>query len=268
VTVPTPDAAALLDLALDAARRAGELLVLGRPADLGVAATKSSPTDVVTEMDRASERLITATLLGARPRDGVLGEEGADTGGSSGVRWIVDPVDGTVNYLYGLPGWSVSIAAEVGGEVVAGVVAIPSQRETFTAIRGGGARLDGRPITCNRGVPLDRALVGTGFGYAEQLRARQAEVLRGVLPRVRDIRRFGSCAADLCSVACGRLDGYYERGPEYWDVAAGTLIAREAGARVEGLYGAPPSPALTVAAAPELFTPLHDLLASLQPLGA
>jgi myo-inositol-1(or 4)-monophosphatase len=263
VRTPAADAAALLDLAVDTALRAGDLLVRGRPADLRVAATKSSPTDVVTEMDRASERLIIDSLLAARPDDGVLGEEGAARPGGSGVRWIVDPIDGTVNYLYDLPGWAVSIAAEVDGEVVAGVVAVPSQREVFTAVRGKGAWLDGRPISCAAAVPLDRALVATGFGYEVGRRAHQAEVLRGVLPRVRDIRRGGSCALDLCGVACGRLDGYYEGGPNAWDFAAGGLIAREAGARVEGIDDGGAlryASELIVAAAPDLFPALRELL--------
>jgi myo-inositol-1(or 4)-monophosphatase len=260
----------LLELAISTADVAGVMLVDKRPADLGVAHTKSSPTDVVTEMDQAAEKLIVDRIRASRPGDAFLGEEGGETAGSSGVRWIIDPIDGTVNYLYGLPDWAVSIAAEVGGEVVAGVVAVPARGELYTAARGEGAYLvhrDGstEKLRCNAGVPLERALVATGFGYSAQRRARQAEVLSGVLPRVRDIRRSGSAAIDLCSVAAGRVDAYYERGPQEWDFAAGSLIVQEAGGTVAGLHGRPMSPELTIAAGPGLFGPLHDLLAALAP---
>ena len=258
-----PGLPALLALAVDVARRAGRLLVEGRPERVDVAATKSSPTDVVTEMDRASERLIVEALLAARPDDGFLGEEGAADEGRSGLRWVLDPIDGTVNYLYGLPTWAVSIAAEVGGEAVVGVVHVPPLGETFTASRGGGAFLGGTPLRVNPPVALDRALVATGFGYESGRRAAQARVLQELLPAVRDVRRAGSAAVDLCSVACGRVDAFYERGTYRWDVAAGALVAAEAGARVGGLRGAPPSPELVLAAAPGLFEPLHDLLARL-----
>ncbi len=259
----TIDTQALLELATEVARRAGRMLRDERPRDLGVTYTKSSPTDVVTEMDTASEKLIVEALRAARPEDGFLGEEGASDTSASGVRWIIDPIDGTVNYLYDLPGWAVSIAAEVRGEVAAGVVYVPGQDETFTAVRGGGAFRNGEPIRCTRGVPLERALVATGFAYAAARRAAQAEVLRGLLPRVRDIRRFGSAAVDLCMVACGRVDAYYERGVNLWDYAAGKLIAEEAGARVGGLRGEPASPELILAAAPDLYEQLHDLLTEL-----
>jgi myo-inositol-1(or 4)-monophosphatase len=233
-----------------------------------VTGTKSSPTDVVTEMDKASEALIRHRLLSARPGDAVLGEEGGQTG-EGRVRWIVDPLDGTVNYLYGLPDWAVSIAAEVAGSVVAGVVAVPPRRETFTAARGGGAWLlaAGSPpvrLRCNAGVPLARALVATGFGYEAARRAGQGEVVGAVLPRVRDIRRGGSAAVDLCSVAAGRVDAYYERGVNYWDYAAGGLVAAEAGARLGGLGGGPAGPRMTIAADPSLYAELADLLASLR----
>jgi myo-inositol-1(or 4)-monophosphatase len=260
----------LLELAISTADAAGVMLVEKRPADLGVAHTKSSPTDVVTEMDQAAEKLIVDRIRSSRPGDAFLGEEGGATAGSSGVRWIIDPIDGTVNYLYGLPDWAVSIAAEVNGEVVAGVVAVPVRGELYTAARGEGAYLvhrDGstEKLTCNSGVALDRALVATGFGYFTERRARQAEVLLGVLPRVRDIRRGGSAAVDLCSVAAGRVDAYYERGPQEWDVAAGALIVEEAGGTVGGLGGKPVNVELTLAAGPGLFGALHDLLVPLAP---
>jgi len=272
--VTGPDPGELLGLAVDVAQAAAAMLAAGRPAGPSgrpeVADTKSSPTDVVTEMDRAAEALIRERLLAARPRDAILGEEGGEQAGRSGpdqVRWVVDPLDGTVNYLYGLPDWSVSVAAEVDGTVVAGVVTVPSHGEMFTATLGGGAWLwvgDGTvALRCNTGVPLEQALVSTGFGYEVPRRVVQGEVVGAVLPRVRDIRRGGSCAVDLCSLAAGRVDAYYERGVNYWDWAAGGLVASEAGARLGGLARAEAGSSMTIAAEPILFAQLRDLLASL-----
>jgi myo-inositol-1(or 4)-monophosphatase len=279
--VTSDDPGDLLALAVAVAREAGELLASqhGRPEVVG---TKSSPTDVVTEMDQAAERLIRAKILAERPDDAILGEEGGQTGGAAAVRWIVDPLDGTVNYLYGLPDWAVSIAAEAGGQVVAGVVCVPRRDALYGAVAGGGAwraalqgaspsdsnkspdvPADRQPLACTAGVPLSRALVATGFGYERGRRVVQAEVLNAVLPRVRDIRRNGACSIDLCSLAAGNVDGYYERGVQYWDIAAGTLIAREAGAVVGGLAGKPAGPSMTIGAGPGLFAELHDLLLGL-----
>jgi myo-inositol-1(or 4)-monophosphatase len=264
---------ALLELARESAVAAGQQLLSrgGRPE---VVATKSSPTDVVTDADRAAEELIRERIGAARPGDRILGEEGGETsagdvGGTrpARVRWIVDPLDGTVNYLYGRPDWAVSIAAELDGTVVAGAVFVPRRQELFSAATGAGAWLtaNGEPavrLACNTGVPLETALVATGFGYAAGRRLAQAEVLAAVLPRVRDIRRGGSCAVDLCSVASGTADAYYERGVNLWDIAAGGLIAAQAGALVTGLHGRPPGPSMTIAAAPGLLRDLHDLLAA------
>ncbi|MFR9798031.1 inositol monophosphatase family protein [Streptomyces sp. MS06] len=255
----------LLRLAREAARRAGALLRDGRPADLAVAATKSSPIDVVTEMDVAAEKLITGLISEQRPDDGVLGEEGGSTEGSSGIRWVVDPLDGTVNYLYGLPTWAVSVAAEQDGETVVGVVEAPMRGETYHAVRGGGAwatdaREGERRMSCRAAAPLDQALVSTGFNYVADVRAHQAEVAARLIPLVRDIRRGGSAAIDLCDVAAGRLDGYYERGLHPWDLAAGDLIAREAGAVTGGRPAQRPSRELAVAATPAVFEPLQGLL--------
>lgn len=261
------DAQSLADLASSVAQEAGELL-MSRYGRVSVVHTKSSPTDVVTEMDRAAEQLIRDRLQAARPGDAILGEEGGETGSGS-VRWIVDPLDGTVNYLYGLPDWAVSIAAEVTGVVVAGAVCVPLRRSLFSATLGGGAWLesawqDGRQrLACNSGVALADALVATGFGYPAVQRAEQGQVVAAVLPMVRDIRRAGAAAADLCSLAAGRVDAYYEQGVHEWDIAAGGLIAREAGAMMGGLNGQPAGEAMTLAADPALFTALHDLLASL-----
>lgn len=284
-SVTAAEAESLLDLACEVAVAAGRLLIGsgGRPE---VVATKSSPTDVVTEADQAAEALIRGLIGEKRPGDRILGEEGGETGpggtggqgGRSDVRWIVDPLDGTVNYLYGLPDWAVSVAAEVDGTVVAGAVFVPRRDELYSARLGHGAWLSsgaldwrgedtGSPVrlACNRDVPLAQALVATGFGYAAGRRQVQGDVLRAVLPRVRDIRRGGSAAVDLCSVASGTVDAYYERGVNLWDIAAGGLIAAEAGAEVTGLHGRPPSPSMTLAAPPPLLGDLHDLLASTDP---
>ncbi|MEW2529597.1 inositol monophosphatase family protein [Streptomyces sp. NPDC047071] len=252
--------AELLAVALEAAHRAGQLLRDGRPDDLGVAATKSSAVDVVTEMDIASEKLITDFLAERRPDDGVLGEEGASSEGSSGVQWVIDPIDGTVNYLYGRPDWAVSIAARAGGETLVGVVHAPVRGETFRAVLGQGAYVNDRRARTRPAPPFEQALIGTGFGYVAQRRAHQAEVARELLPLVRDIRRCGSAAIDLCDVAAGRLDAYYERGLNPWDFAAGDLVAREAGALTGGRPGEPLSGELTVAGPPGLFEPLQTFL--------
>ncbi|WP_018656818.1 inositol monophosphatase family protein [Actinomadura flavalba] len=260
---------ALLELAVAVAAEAGRMLVDERPAGLEVE-TKSSPTDVVTQMDKAAERLIVERIRAERPGDAFLGEEGGEQGGEgAGVRWVIDPIDGTVNYLYDLPDWAVSVAAEVDGTAVAGAVVLPRRGETFTAVEGGGALLHTasgvRELRVNTGVPLDRALVATGFGYGADRRAHQAAVLTGVLPNIRDIRRGGSACVDLCALAAGRVDAYFERGVQAWDVAAGALIVAEAGGRTGGLHGAPVSPEFAIAAAPDLFGALHDLLAPLDP---
>ena len=250
----------LLAIALEAAERAGTLLRDSRPADLGVAATKSSPIDIVTEMDIAAEKLITGCIGEHRPEDGLLGEEGASSDGSSGVRWVIDPLDGTVNYLYGLPSWSVSIAAELHGETVVGVVAAPMRGETYQAVLGRGAFTNGERVHCRPAPPFEQALVSTGFGYRLEVRTHQAEVARRLIPRLRDIRRAGSAAIDLCDVGSGRLDGYYERGLNPWDYSAGALFAREAGALTGGRPGLPPNPDLALAAVPGIFEPLQQLL--------
>jgi myo-inositol-1(or 4)-monophosphatase len=253
------DSAALLDLAVDLAREASTLLTDGRTRVIHVH-TKSSATDMVTEMDRASEAAIVAGLRAARPNDAIVGEEGTADAGTSGVRWLVDPLDGTTNYLYGYPAFAVSIAAEVDGDVVAAVVADASTGEIFTARRGIGAWCNGTPIEVNDETQLANALVGTGFSYLADRRKRQAHVLDTVLPAVRDIRRAGSAALDLCWVACGRLDAFYEKGLGPWDLAAGALIAAEAGARTGDLGGGAPSTEFVLASTPAIFDGLRALL--------
>ena len=220
----------LLDLALGTAREAAALVVRLRGEGVRVASTKSSPVDVVTDADRACEELIRSRLRAARPDDGVVGEEGDDVPGTSGVRWIVDPIDGTVNYLYGLPHYAVSIAAARGEEIVAGVVLGPQLGLEYAAARGGGATCNGAALAVRTPPGLDQSLVATGFGYAAEVRERQARSVASLLPRVRDIRRLGSCALDLCAVAAGQVDAYVEEGPHEWDHAAAGLVAREAGA--------------------------------------
>jgi myo-inositol-1(or 4)-monophosphatase len=279
-----PDPEELLALAAETATATAAMLAEeGARQRPEVVQTKSSLTDVVTAMDRRAEAMITERIRSTRPGDSILGEEGGENrgAGQSGVRWIVDPLDGTVNYLYGLADWSVSIAAESGGEIVAGVVAVPLRGETYLAARGHGATVRiasgptaavGRDSTaaapalrCNQGVPLAQALVGTGFGYLPGRRQIQGEVVSALLPRIRDIRRGGSASVDLCSVAAGRLDAFYERGLNYWDYAAGGLIAEEAGARVTGLDGRPAGSSFTVAAGSGLYEELTKALTALNP---
>lgn len=255
----------LLPVAWQAARLAGDMLLAGASQELRVS-TKSSRTDVVTQMDTAAERLVVETILEHRPDDGFLGEEGAQRAGSSGVRWIVDPLDGTVNYLYGQPGWGVSVAAEVGGVVEVGVIDVPRYAETFVAVRSCGSAVvsDAAVDQLRPRTPRDLAqcLVATGFGYATERRAAQARSLDLVLPRVRDIRRAGAAAVDLCWAAAGRVDCYYERGLNPWDLAAGLLVATEAGLSAGGPPGAEASGELTWVAPTDVADDFAALLAA------
>jgi myo-inositol-1(or 4)-monophosphatase len=250
------DPRALLDLAVDVAREAAALVARGRATAGDDVDRKSSPTDVVTAVDRASEELIVRRLLDARP-------------GTSGVRWVIDPIDGTVNFLYGLPVYAVSIAAEVDGEVRAGVVLNAASGEMFTATLGGGAYLtepgaaEGVRLAASGPVSLEQTLVGTGFSYRVEERRTQGAVAARLLTRVRDIRRLGSSALDLCSVAAGRLDAYYEQGLKPWDHAAAGLVAAEAGVVLSGLPGIPFGEGMVIAAAPSIAAPFIDLLVEL-----
>jgi myo-inositol-1(or 4)-monophosphatase len=258
----------LLAIARRIALTVAETALEERRRGIAVEATKSTPTDVVTAVDRDTEARIRSMILDARPDDGIFGEEDDTHVGTSGLNWVVDPIDGTVNLLYDIPAWSVSIAVVDGPpdplhwSALAGVVVNPVTGEVFEASRGGGARLGDRELRVNDDVELSRALIGTGFGYAVERRRTQAEVLLQVLPRVRDIRRIGSAALDLSALAAGRLDGFYERGLNPWDHAAGALIAREAGGRVGGVNGGPESGELLVAAAPSVYDGLLELLLS------
>ena len=241
----------LLALAEKLAAHAAELSLSRLHEPRADVRTKSTATDMLTEVDEACERLIVEGIREARPGDGILSEEGASAEAISGVRWVIDPIDGTTNYLYGHPGYGISIAVEVDGEVAVGVVYDPVHGERFSAIRGRGAARNGSPITVSDETDLGAALVATGFGYEPAVRTAQAELLARLIGSIRDIRRMGAAAVDLCSVACGRVDAYYERGLNHWDLAAGTLIAAEAGATVGEL-----GDGTAIAAPPALYEPL------------
>jgi len=269
----TPNAFELLALAVRVAEGGAALAQQARDQAITQVGTKSTDTDVVTAGDQAVERYILGELATARPHDAMLSEESGAAGAVHGarVRWILDPIDGTVNYLYGVPYYAVSLAAEVDGEVVAAVVNNPATGEQWTALRGGGAykgaygqasRLSGSTET-----KLGQALIATGFGYHPARRRHQAGVLAGLAERIRDIRRFGSAALDLCLAAEGTVDGYYETGLNSWDMAAGALIAAEAGLAVTGVDGGPPSMSLLVAAPPALHGRLLSVLSDLDAAG-
>lgn len=263
----------LLALATDAATAAARLVREERPrGGLEVTATKSSATDIVTVMDQRAEALIVERISAARPDDGFLGEEGAERAGTSGVTWVVDPIDGTVNYLYEIPAYAVSVAVVVGDphvegawRPIAGAVSDPSRSLVHHARRGGGAWTSPeagvgpvRRLTVSGEDQLARTLLATGFGYSEQKRREQAEVLLRALPAVRDIRRIGSAALDLVRVADGSVDAYAESGINAWDLAAGWIVVEEAGGRVVGM-GDQPGKELTVAAGPALVDPVRRL---------
>jgi myo-inositol-1(or 4)-monophosphatase len=241
-------------VALEAAQAAAAVLVAGGAPE-GID-TKSSATDMVSDVDRQAESAVSSVLSRMRPDDAVLGEEGTSRPGTTGVRWVVDPLDGTTNFLFGIPQYCVSVAAELDGETVVGVVIDPSRDETWAAAVGSGAYLNGRPCRVAAGrSELATALVATGFGYRSERREWQGAIAARIVPAVRDIRRFGSAALDLCWTGGGRFDGYYEWGLNPWDLAAGSLITAEAGGRAEILPGR-----LIVASTAELFGPLCDLL--------
>jgi len=268
VTSPTaarPSDAELLDLAVATAREAAALVARGRATAGEHVDVKSSSVDMVTAVDRATEELVTGRLLGARPGDGLLGEEGGERAGTTRVRWIVDPIDGTTNFVYGVPAYAVSIAAEVHGQVRVGAVLNAATGELFTATLGGGAHLSspGREpvrLRCSSPASLETTLVATGFGYRAEQRRAQGAVVARLLPEVRDIRRIGSAALDLCSLAAGRVDAYYEAHLNPWDWSAGCLVAAEAGAVVTGLPGHRFGDPLGIAAAPSVAEPFVALL--------
>lgn len=248
-----------LELAERAARAAGEVLMTyyGRAPE-GLA-SKTSATDPVSDADREAERVIRELLSAERPDDGLVGEEGSRIEGERSRRWIVDPLDGTVNFLYGLRAWGVSIALEDEEGLAVGVVFNPVSGECFAAERGKGATMSGRPIHVTDCRSLDRAMVATGFSYEAEHRAEQAKLLVELLPRIRDLRRAGAAALDLAYVATGRVDAYYERGLKRWDEAAGLLLVREAGGVTEELHGEPHG--VVAAATPELLEELRPFVA-------
>ena len=254
---------ALAEIAADVAREAGAL-ALARRSDAGIAvSTKSSLTDMVSDVDHECEALIVQRIMAARPDDAILGEEGAERPGISGFRWVVDPLDGTTNYLYGRGAFAVSIGVEQDGAAVAGAVYDPQFDELFAAVRGDGATLNGAPIRHSGEDQIETALVGTGFSYDATARAHQGQVVARLLPAVRDIRRAGSAALDLCAVACGRLDAYYEAGLNPWDMCAGALIVEEAGGRT-GFVAFPGGTRALVAAGPAMWEPLARIVCSMR----
>ena len=233
-----PDRGELHELAREIAAEAGALILRLRSEGVQIADRKTSATDIVTLADRASEDLVRERVLAARPDDGILGEEGSDLLGTSGVRWVVDPIDGTVNYAHDLPHYAVSIGVEVDGEPVVGVVAAPALGREYSAVLGVGAWCNGRRMRVAEPVEPARSVVGTGFSYERELRISQTRTFAALLPQIADVRRNGSCALDLCAVADGQLDGYVEEGiGGPWDYVAGRVIAHEAGARSEVLTG-------------------------------
>jgi myo-inositol-1(or 4)-monophosphatase len=249
----------LLELATAIAREAGDGLrdAFGRALEISA---KSTPTDLVSEADVATEGLIRARLAAARPDDAILGEEGDDRPGTSGLRWVVDPLDGTVNFLFGIPQWCVSIACEDAGGTLAGVVFDPMRDETWAATRDGEATLSGKPLRAPLRDGLATALVATGFGYDAAVRDSQARIVARLLPLVRDVRRMGAAALDLAWTAGGRFDAYYEHGVKRWDVAAGALICARAGLSVRELPPAPPAETGMLVAPPALADELYELV--------
>ena len=248
--------AELLELARKVGHDAGALL-MERPPAFEIE-SKSTAIDIATQMDKKAEKFIMESLLAARPDDGIIGEEGSSVESKSGITWVIDPLDGTVNYFYGLPGWNVSIAAKDKDGSIVGVVTAPTINSTWWATRGGGAFYNGHQIHCNDPIAVDRALIATGFQYDVAHRTTQMTDLAKLVPLVRDLRRNGAAAVDLCHVAMGALDGYYEAGLKEWDWAAGGLVATEAGARF-AQYGQEPL-RTTLAAGPTLHGHLTSLL--------
>lgn len=256
-----PELDELLELACRVARAGGDRAAEGRGDGLQVA-TKSTITDLVTVHDRAAETAIVSALRSARPDDAIVGEEGTDRPGTSGLSWYLDPIDGTTNYVYGIPAWTTSVGAGDADGMLVGAVYVPASREMFAAARGRGATLNGRPIRCSRADDLALALVATGFGYTPERRRRQAAIVAELVASVRDIRRLGAASLDLCYVAAGRFDAYFEEHLNIWDIAAGELIAREAGCRTGDYDGGVATPAQIAVAAPGLFDRLLAVLPS------
>lgn len=264
---PESELATRLDLAWEIGHLAAQFLLSDRPSDLAVL-TKSTSTDLVSAMDQQSERLIVDRISAAFPDDSLLGEEGAHRIGTSEYKWVIDPLDGTVNYLFGIPLWGVSIGIEIGNSVVAGVVVIPAQGESFVAARGHGSwKIDHNPLAidpiCRNQIrntsDIASALVSTGFAYSAERRKAQARVVQGIVGDIADIRRSGAAVVDLCWLACGRTDAYFEYGLNPWDLAAGSVIVREAGGRVGGLTTDDPTD-MMLASCPGIYSRMQEIL--------
>jgi len=253
-------AADLLSLATEIAADAAAVVAKYAAERTYVVETKSTPTDLVTEADRETEALIVRRILGARPGDGLLGEEGANRDSASGIRWVIDPIDGTTNFVYGIPAYSVSIGVEREGRVIAGVVHDVALGQAYTAALGGGAHVNGRAIQTSGKTDLSTALMGIGFAYDPARRDAQAHFYDRVMTDIRDVRRMGSAALDLCRVACGQLDGYFEFQLNPWDIAAGGLIVREAGGLTTGFHGHTFEEGYVLAATAALAAPLQAVL--------
>ena len=253
--------AELRTIAEQLAREAGDMALRGRRSGDMSATTKSSPTDMVTQYDKASEEMITAGLARHRPDDAIIGEEGASKEGTTGVTWHIDPIDGTSNFYFDIPMWAVSIGATDQTGPLVGAVYAPALGEMFTGARGEGATLNGAPIHVRHNTELTDALVCTGFSYRVHERAAHAARVAQMITHIRDIRRFGAAAIDLCFVACGRYDAYFEEHLHSWDLIAGQIIATEAGAHVTNFAGHAVTPAQVLAAHPGIQQQLIDLIA-------
>lgn len=254
----------LLDICTELAVTGGKRAFEGRRAGLKDVSTKSTSTDMVTEFDRATEQYIVNQIRTRRPDDSIIGEEGGSHSGNSGITWCIDPIDGTTNFLYALPSWSVSIGVSDHKGPLVGVVYIPALDEIFSATRGGGAFLNGEKIHCNEVTDVSKALVCTGFSYSPEQRSIQSKRVSTFIHKVRDIRRLGAASVDICFVACGRVDAYFEENLHSWDIAAAELIAIEAGARSGDFSGGSSSPAEIMVACPGIFDGLSNLICELQ----
>ena len=251
----------LRSIAEQLARSAGDMALKGRKSGDVAATTKSSPTDLVTQYDKASEEMVTAGLRELRPDDGIVGEEGASREGTSGITWHIDPIDGTSNFFFDIPMWAVSIGAVDENGPLAGAVYVPALGEMFSASRGNGATMNGSPISARHNTLLSDALVGTGFSYRANERGAHARRVAQMITEVRDIRRLGAAAIDLCFVACGRYDAYFEENLQSWDLVAGQIIATEAGAIVTDFVGNTVTPRQVLAAQPGVQAALIQLIA-------
>ena len=250
----------LLSLAISIAHEVGAVALAGRKRGLSDVSTKSTSTDMVTEYDRLTEKSIISALREARPTDSIVGEEGGGHDGTSGITWYVDPIDGTTNFLYDLPSWTISIGAHDSEGEFVGVVFCPPLNETYSAIRHHGAYLNGKAISCNPITDVSKALIATGFNYSPENRVIQAKRIPFIIDKIRDIRRLGAASLDLCFVACGRYDAYYEEHLFPWDLAAGTLIAKEAGCAVGSIDGGENEPSAILASAPGVFNQIQRLV--------